>query len=130
MTTRAPPSQRKGHRRWCKHRLRLLRAGRALSAFPHTMDGLTGCESHASSPEGDRSAVLSECAMPHIPAHDTISGFDSGPRDTSNDIAITNLSITVTGISTIWFYASNATEAPRSLMPMSAARRKSMGSRL
>ncbi|KAI0669605.1 hypothetical protein C8Q78DRAFT_188429 [Trametes maxima] len=57
--------------------------------------------------QGNHSAIQSTFASPCIPAHDTnatINGFDSGPRDTVNGTAITNLPVTVSSNDTIWFY--------------------------
>ncbi|KAI0369037.1 hypothetical protein BV20DRAFT_423789 [Pilatotrama ljubarskyi] len=55
----------------------------------------------------NHSAIQSTFASPCIPAHETnitINGFNSGPRDTVNGTAITNLQVTITTNDTIWFY--------------------------
>ena len=60
--------------------------------------------------QGNHSAIQSEFATPCIPAHDTnitVNGFNSGFRDAGNGTAITNLPVTISDNSTIWFYDAN-----------------------
>ncbi|KAF4620831.1 hypothetical protein D9613_000877 [Agrocybe pediades] len=59
---------------------------------------------------GNFSATQSTFAAPCVPAHltnSTINGFDSGPRNTVNGTAITNMPVPVTTNDTIWYFDIN-----------------------
>ena len=89
----------------CLYHASLPRLRRPASIHPLTPHPFTPTVT-----QGNHSAIQSEFATPCIPAHDTnitVNGFNSGFRDAGNGTAITNLPVTISDNSTIWFYDAN-----------------------